>query len=79
MNLEKAIIKTQTHRSEVRLQFFPSQVTPCFLSKSGGEEVSFCSCPQQLFADREPEEQRKDRKTENIHSSSCICALLVCP
>lgn len=36
MNLEKAIIKnhTRTHRSGVRLQFFPSEVTPCFPSKS---------------------------------------------
>lgn len=80
VNLEEAIIKnthTHTHRSEVRLQFFPSEVTSCFLSKSGDRSV-LLHLPSAVVC-REAEKQRKERKTGNLHPSSCIGALLGCP
>lgn len=66
MNLEKEIIKRKptTHRSEVRLQFFPSEVTPCFLSKSGERNVllhlsSAVVCRQGVRKTMEGEDDRK--------------------
>lgn len=72
-NLEKAINKKKPHRSEVRPQFFPSEVSEDVFPSGEGRSVllHLSLCRQGA------KKQRKVRNKENIHSSSCICALFI--
>lgn len=78
MNVEKTIINTHTHRSEVRPQFFPSEGESFFSFQVGGKKrpsaLVLSSCLQ-TGSQKNKKKREEDRKYPSLQLYLCPFSL----